>query len=574
MIVTRRLKACEGARFTGDGRAVIAGVSTVSAWSVPALEPLWKARPLAQPRGFATQFGGPNVLCANDRSKFALLDGETGETIAVCNDKGYVIDPVFALSACGAYAIYALGDRLRVREIRTNRLAWERRWDRGRARSIQPLQDGTAWMIHVVGDNDGPTRRQFEIWTWPFGAAPAHVLTPEIDVLEGKVSRGGKIVVKGHVKPGASAFQVFAPGASRPYAQREPRTLDHILGWLDEEHFVVGHFRELVTIYQAVSLTPVRTIELPGTLSTHDCHPSPSGEDLVVWYWQRGIALARGVLSREARGAGEAVRIDDPWPLPSKPPHEQHKPRENPWYRMPPPTSVRTLAADSIAALKEQLAEFRRNAWVPLVEEADGPATSSKFGGLPYLPEGTFWPRCGQCGDWLQLAVQLRSEDLPAELGRPFDGVLQAFFCTTDSCTPDQPFQPSTLVRVVADGGPSTVTALPFEEAFAGRSITGWRVEADYPIDAELEALGIVLRDGPEIGGDFFSPVDGDKLMGWPNWPHDVSYVRCPACGDAMQPIIELASERNVPHMFGDACSAWISQCRVHRDVLAFHCAV
>jgi hypothetical protein len=61
--------------------------------------------------------------------------------------------------------------------------------------------------------------------------------------------------------------------------------------------------------------------------------------------------------------------------------------------------------------------------------------------------------------------------------------------------------------------------------------------------------------------------------MGWPCWHQNVDYVKCPTCGGAMHPIVQIDSERNLPYMFGDGGVAWVSQCPTHRNVLSFHCS-
>lgn len=564
----RRLKDCAPARFSGDGRSIVAGSSNVSAWSVPLLEPLWKVRPLRQPRGFAVQPSGSHVLCANP-TQFALLDGRTGATLAVCTDEGYLWDQPFALSACGRFAIYGWGDGVRVRELATGRLVWEQRWPHGWLTSLQPLRNGTAWMLHISTriphEEYLPTRPHLEIWTWPFGSEPQRTLRPQMVADQAIVSPSGQIAVHGGPK-----LQIYPADADEPTAERETVVLDRLLGWLGDDHVVAGNDPGIY-IHDARTATPVARIDLPGTFR-YDCGFGPTGRDLVAWHWQKGFAYAHGVFDPENPDANPAAQIENPWPTAPVFAPKASDPRPDPWYRMPPPRTVRTVAANTIAALEDELHEFRRPAWSPIVEAVDGPITASKFGGMPYLTGETQWPRCGTCGDWLQLLVQLRSQDMPVELHDLFDGLLQAFFCTSDSCVPAEPFRNNSAIRLVTVAGPPALVRPPFDEAFGGHEISGWEKHVDYPTDIELESLGVKLRDGPEVDGEFFSPMGGDKLMGWPGWPQNVDYVKCPSCGGAMQTIVQVTSEHNVPYMFGDGGLAWVSQCRMHREMLALHC--
>jgi hypothetical protein len=270
-------------------------------------------------------------------------------------------------------------------------------------------------------------------------------------------------------------------------------------------------------------------------------------------------------------GDAEA-RVDNPWPpKPKQTPVRTHADHS---YLMTAPKSVRTVRARSLAELKRRLGKFRRPAWTPIVAAEDGSVTSSKFGGLPYLAATETWPRCGQCFEPLQLALQLNAADLPADAGGLFVGLLQAFFCTSESCDATEPFSAATMVRLtqVADTRCSSTT--PFTDGFAGRRIAGWKSHDDYPHYEEVELLGVHLADGAELDGELLLPVLEDKLLGWPAWVHNVDYVKCPKCAGGMRVLAQFMSEQNVPHMFGDGGTAWISQCPTHTDTLAFHCQV
>jgi hypothetical protein len=309
----------------------------------------------------------------------------------------------------------------------------------------------------------------------------------------------------------------------------------------------------------------VRSIALPG-YQRYGCAFSPNGADLAVSYWEKGFAYVPGELNSES-----AVScIDDPWPARQKRPAVAAL-RPNHWWNAPEAAITKSIDATTIAELHSKLHEFRRSAWLPTVVDDDGGAAASKFGGTPFIGPGETWPKCVVCGDWLQLAVQLADGDLPSELRGAFAGTLQAFFCTTESCRPAEPFAPTTLVRLIESMGAPAYEAPPFDEAFFGRRIVGWHETPDYPTYEELETLGVRLAGGPEIGGDFYCALTQDKLMGWPNWAQSPSYAKCPKCGNALRALVQIASEGNVPLMFGDAGTAWVWQCPEHRDVVTFY---
>lgn len=564
-IVTQRLKNPFPLRFTGDGRKLVAGVAYVSAFRLPDLERVFRARPLPQPRGFATQPGGAGILCANDLAQFALLDGETGETIATCSDEPYLRDEPFALSACGRFAIYGWRDRARVREIATGELCWERRFDGGYLVAIDSLLDGQAWALQFAGprnENSGRSNH-LEFWSWPFGAEPQRVLLFPAGMYVAAVGRTGRVAITGFRGQGVSVVQVYEQSGDLA-AEQPIQYMDRAIAWIDDDRFALGN-DDGVQIRAARSAELVRSIALPG-YSRYGCAFGQDGKGLAVSYWEKGFVYIRGALDSESA----ATRIDDPWP--AKPKRAAVAAlRPNHWYDTPPVAITKSIAATTIDELHAKLLEFRRPAWLPRIVDVDGSPTESKFGGTPFIASGETWPRCVVCGDWLQLALQLAAHDLPPELRDSFAGTLQAFFCTSESCRPAEPFSPTTVVRLIEPSGSPAFAAPPFDEAFLGRRIVGWQEAPDYPTADELETLGVRLADGPEIGGEFFFSVAKDKLMGWPGWTQYPSYAKCPKCGNALRALAQIVSEGSVPFMFGDAGTAWVWQCHEHLDVLTFY---
>ena len=564
-VVTQRLKNPLPLRFTGDGRKLVTGVAYVSAWRLPQLEHVFRARPLPQPRGFATQPKGAGILCANDLAQFALLDGETGETLATCSDEPYSRDEPFALSACGRFAIYGWRDRARVREIATGELCWERRFDGGYLPTIHSVLDGQMWALQFAGPwNESSGRRNhLEFWSWPFDAEPQRLLPLPNGMYVTAVSRTGRVAVTGSRGRGVTVVQVYDESGAL-VAEQPTHYMDRVIAWIDDDRFALAN-DDGVQIRAARTAELVRSIALRG-YNRYGCAFGPNGDGLAVSYWEKGFVYIRGALDSESA----ATRIDDPWPAKRK--HAVVAAlRPNHWYQTPRAAITKSIAAATIDELHSQLHEFRRRAWLPTIAAAEDTPTASKFGGTPFIAAAEGWPKCVLCGDWLQLALQLADSDLPPELRDSFAGTLQAFFCTSESCRPAEPFAPTTLVRLIEPSGAPAYAAPPFDEAFFARRIVGWQEAPDYPTADELETLGVRLADGPEIGGEFYCSLMSDKLMGWPAWTQSPNYAKCPRCGSPLRALVQIVSEGNVPFMFGDAGTAWVWQCPEHRDVLTFY---
>jgi uncharacterized protein YwqG len=244
-----------------------------------------------------------------------------------------------------------------------------------------------------------------------------------------------------------------------------------------------------------------------------------------------------------------------------------------------------------------------RTAWRPIVQPGQPPsATSSGFGGLPWLAEHESWPLCGACHRKMHFFLQLDLATLPPELGSKHGrGLLQFFYCMHD-CDRHawEPFDSGHLLRIVAPAaGAPTVLAPSDVEVYPAKAITGWErvkdlphpqehedlgLRCDYNFDAktvqiECEELGLRVgplpmsqtnADGLEVAEALGNCVTGDKLGGWPYWVQGAEYPLCPKCGKRTEILFQIDSEDNLPIMFGDAGCGHIMQCPNHRDVLAF----
>lgn len=222
---------------------------------------------------------------------------------------------------------------------------------------------------------------------------------------------------------------------------------------------------------------------------------------------------------------------------------------------------------------------FRRPTWKPSVTIGDGPPGASKFSGVPWLNDGEEWPKCANCDQHLQLFLQLNLDDLPEALSGEFgDGLIQMFYCTNENpmceidCEAFFPFAQSVIVRLIQKKGSPPVVAVPaIKHFFPPKVITGWIEDEDYPNSEEGRSLGIELDESEwdQFSEDDF-PRSGDKLAGWPHWIQGVEYPNCPDCGEVMRLVFQLDSSDNLPFDFGDIGCGHITQCRTHKERLAF----
>ena len=134
---------------------------------------------------------------------------------------------------------------------------------------------------------------------------------------------------------------------------------------------------------------------------------------------------------------------------------------------------------------------------------------------------------------------------------------------------------------------------------FPAKDIVGWQPFEDLPDGEEHERLGlrydydfkpgitsvdvhwddgnthftglIHANDGDDdVVGAIASAANKDKLGGWPAWIQCVEYPQCPKCQSEMEYFVQIDSEDNLPHMFGDVGCGHISFCRNHPEVIAF----
>ncbi|MEO0491714.1 MAG: DUF1963 domain-containing protein, partial [Cyanobacteria bacterium J06659_2] len=261
------------------------------------------------------------------------------------------------------------------------------------------------------------------------------------------------------------------------------------------------------------------------------------------------------------------------------------------------------------------LERFKRLAWKPIVKEGDGDLRSSKFGGKPWLGADEGWPLCPNCDNPMRFFLQINLAEIPEAIRSKFgQGILQFFYCTYEttiehdhstpntsvmsgnlqtgvvhyiehqSCLDPSPFSRHRLIRIVQADGVSGVFEVPetvcqladsSEGGFPPRRIVGWQQYDEYPGYADYENLrraDVSLSDDDDnyIQAVAESP-EIDKLAGWPLWIQDVEYPACPTCQQPMnQLVFQLASDDNIPFLWGDVGIGYLLQCPEHTDQITF----
>lgn len=244
------------------------------------------------------------------------------------------------------------------------------------------------------------------------------------------------------------------------------------------------------------------------------------------------------------------------------------------------------------AALKE-LYSHSKPAWFPQVkDETAAEGRASKIAGLPLLLQGESWPHCQHCQSPLKLFLQLDCHQLPAAVDEHWAGLkmlrqreethwIQLFYCTgpqggwNAKCDNWRPYSDNHLARVLHAGQALCVAAE--NQGWPGKSIQAWQAFDDLPAYQDYDKIQMspALFRALDSEETFEAlnepcPAEKDKLGGWPFWVQENEVPACRECGTPMDVIFQLDSEQLLPHMFGDAGIAHLSQCPQHPEVLAF----
>lgn len=565
VVIKQPLNGISSLKFVGS-RLITKG-RYFSAWSVPQLDEGWRIGKSFDPLAIPTTDG---LLLSRWRHEYQIVDLANGEIVGACSVPEELTsrEGKYALSACGHFIISGELGAIRVREVGTGNVVWERKLERAELRGIWPLRNGTQWAFCVnpmfQGNETPPTR--VEVWDWPFGSQPRSTLERNVP-FNSTVSDSGLIAFPGYGSKHITIFNLESGRLVREFPAPAGNSNSGYAHWLPGDRLALAWDGTLfiATIKELLQ----REFHLP----TYSCYSVAATDEFLALVYHHGFVLVPFDRLPESE---VTIEISPPWQdLPkTRNDHAAHH------FVTPMPEASRALAGETTEGLRNELKEFERMAWIPRVRFRVGDVTSSKLGGTPWLSESEEWPCCGVCSQPMELFLQLNSDELPRELADRFSGLLQVFLCVTYGYSTGtcglgyEGFSKASMLRLCKPVGPGRYRQPPFKDAFIEGVIESWRPRVDLPPIQELEALGIELGDEQEtlmIDDSEQFTASGDKLGGWPDWPQNLDYMACPRCQGRMDVIFQIDSYDTLPHCFMDAGTAWVSQCKEHPDVLALN---
>ena len=565
VVIKQPLNGMSAVRFVGS--RLITRARYLSSWSVPQLGEGWRIRGNSDP--IKVQPAG-RLLLSRVRHEYQIIDATDGKIVGVCPiaQDGTRDSGNYALSACGRFIIVGERGAIRVREVDTGSIVWERKLERAELRQIWPLRSGSRWAFHISWINQGDETPPpcIELWDWPFGSQPRSVLP--WDVRYGAtVSDSGLIAVPGFGSTPISIYDLESGRLVREFpAPADNRNVGYA-HWLSEDRLALA-WEDILFIATLKEL-----IQREFFLPTYSYYSVAATDELLALSYHDGFVL---VPLDELPPSQVAIEISPPWEDPPEPEHDD----ADHGFVTPEPTSHRTLIGETIEDLRNELEEFERTAWIPQVRFRTGDVTNSKLGGTPWLSEAEEWPCCGVCSRPMELFLQLNSDELPDALADRFSGLLQVFLCVTNGYSTGtcglgyEGFSKASMLRLCKPVGPPRYLQPPFADAFIEGVIESWQPRVDLPSLQELASFGIELSDEQTtlmIDESERFVAAGDKLGGWPKWPQNLDYIACPHCQQRMDVIFQIDSDDTLPHCFMDGGMAWVSQCRDHPEVLALN---
>ncbi len=225
------------------------------------------------------------------------------------------------------------------------------------------------------------------------------------------------------------------------------------------------------------------------------------------------------------------------------------------------------------------LNQHKRKAYLPVVSANENTfSDKSKIGGFPYLRNEDDWPICPVSRKHMQLFLQLNLEDLP---DKKETGLIQLFYSTTGGSESETklesffPFSKGNHCRKITTSGVSAEIKPDISEIFDEKLIVGWEAEDDYPHYEEYYELGIDLEISDEVyelieARNMGMCIEKDKLFGWPHWVQSLEYPADRKTETIMELLFQLASEDNLPYMFGDMGIGHLTQSPDNPEELGF----
>lgn len=223
------------------------------------------------------------------------------------------------------------------------------------------------------------------------------------------------------------------------------------------------------------------------------------------------------------------------------------------------------------------LNKHSKQAYIPVTKTAKAEhSIHSKLGGLPYLSQENDYPKCSNCGRHLQLLVQLNLEDIPENTEK---GLIQLFFCTNPNtgCESKLLSKNSTtsLCRKVETTEDIIREFSNHDYVFPEKRITQFIEHIDYPHSEDYNQLDIELQVPDAIydymlANNIGTTNDNDKLFGYPRWLQSSAFSK-DQNSDDRHLLFQLASNDNLPFMFGDSGIGYLIKITNNNNELSFN---
>lgn len=232
------------------------------------------------------------------------------------------------------------------------------------------------------------------------------------------------------------------------------------------------------------------------------------------------------------------------------------------------------MNADRNARLEKKLAGLARTRHIPRTETGASKTIASQIGGVAHLAPTAKWPKCKSCKKPMQLLLQLRHEDAPADgIIVPKGKVAQIFHCGRSRCDEGYTSKPDgdgKLVRLIDEKGTKAAADAPDHLTIAKR-IVGFESATELPGWQDLRDNATTKLNAKEMSAVQKSeqrPYGRTKLGGWADWIQGSESPSCDKCDQKMRFVLQLQGGEIVD--FGDSGLAYVHQCTTHPDQFAF----
>lgn len=232
-----------------------------------------------------------------------------------------------------------------------------------------------------------------------------------------------------------------------------------------------------------------------------------------------------------------------------------------------------------IQELKDKLSKISLNrfVWKPITDINTSEKSISKFSGIPILLNDEEWPCCSICKNKMPLIIQIDLSELPIkDFGN--NGILQVFFCLNmntncdidDSMYTKEP--KNQLCRIIDLQKGIKRNNLKEINDITTKYIIDWEyLGFEYPCYPEEVSINLTELEIDKLYDLFHETYSKDKLFGWPLWIQYPFYPICSICEKEMKYILQISSEDNFDHNFGDGGNGYLVQCQEHKSIMSFY---